>query len=280
MPDIREMTDSEIFAGLGRFGVVTSMEKFRESALDLVTPTGLAEEWMDLFNITEASNEDFIYEAVYELWKRHLSDVKCPEMAAEFIDETVEIYWERPEGHNSASLLDIYERIKEFYFTLLTEDGLPDIDIYNEITWHAHNDFEEFFLSVPRDLAMEGLVDEAVNIERWFADFSVRPENFLRDAGCLLADAGKKEEALVQVEENLRRFPSDVWVVINAGDAMYSLGEMEPAGKYFLRAKAIASDKNDKLAVLERLVDLYGETGEMEKAAAFDLEYKSLLDLK
>lgn len=280
MPDIREMTDSEIFAELDRLGVVTSPEKFRDDALDVGAPTALADEWVDLFDITESENEDFIYEAAYELWKRHLSDVKCPEMTAEFIDETVDMYWERPEGHNSASLLEIFERIKEFYLGLLSEDGIPDIDLYNEITWHAHNDFEDFFLSVPRDLAMQGLVDEAVSIERWFAGFSCRPENFLRDAGCLLAEAGKREEALAQIEENLKRFPDNLWVVINAGDAMRSLNEMRFAEEFFLKALGRATDKNDKLAVLERLIELYKETGRPEKTKTFEAEYKALLDLK
>lgn len=278
MPDIREMTDSEIFAELGSLGVVTSPEKFRDDALDVGTPTALADEWMDLFDITEPENEDFIFEATYELWRRHLRDVKCPEMTAEFIDETVEMYWERPEGHNRESLLNIFERIKEFYLGLFTEEGIPDIDLYNEITWHAHNDFEEFFLSVPRDLAIQGLVDEAVSIERWFAGFSSRPENFLRDAGCLLADAGKREEALAQIEENLRRFPANIWIVINAGDAMWSLNETRSAEDFFLKALGIATDKYDKLVVFERLIDIYRETGEMEKTEKLNIEYKSLLD--
>lgn len=279
MRNVNDMTDEEIFSRLDAMGVGCSAEGFKEDALEAGTPTALANQWAGMYGAGE-QQDDFLYEAAFELWKRHLGHIKCPEMLAEFIDETINMYTGDIEEHNSIFLLDIYERIKEFYQGLLKDDGSPDIDLYNELSWEAYNDFEGFFLNIPHDFAQHGLIDEAVNIGRWFAGLSGRPENFMRDAGCILAEAGRKEEALAQVEENLRRFPSDVWVVINAGDAMYSLGEMEQAEKYFLKARAIAGDKNDKLAVLERLVDLYGETGEMEKAEAFDLEYKSLLDMK
>lgn len=277
MRNVNDMTDEEIFIKLGDMGVGCSLEGFKEDALEAGTPTALANQWAGIYGARE-QQDDFLYEAAFELWKRHLGHIKCPEMLAEFIDETINMYTEDTEEHDSAFLLSIYERSREFYNNLLKEDGSPDIDLYNELSWEAYNDFEGFFLNIPHDLAEHGLVDEAVNICRWFADLSSRPENFMRDAGCILAGAGRKEETLVQIDENIRRFPSDVWVVINAGDAMYSLGEMEQVGEYFLNAKGIASDKNDKLAVLERLVDLYGETGDMEKAAAFDLEYKALLE--
>lgn len=277
--NINDMTDEEIFSKLDAMGVSCGVEGFKAGALEAGTPTALANQWSGMYGVRE-QQDDFLYEAAFELWKRHMGHIKCPEMLAEFIDETINMYTGDTEEHDSAFLLSIYERTREFYNNLLKEDGSPDIDLYNELSWEAYNDFEGFFLNIPHDLAQHGLIDEAVNIGRWFAGLSSRPENFLRDAGCILAEAGRKDEALIQIDENIRRFPSDIWVVINAGDAMYSLAEMEQAGKYFLNARGIASDKNDKLAVLERLVDLYGETGDMERAAAFDLEYKALLDLK
>lgn len=278
MLNVSDMTDEEIFRRLGLMGVGCSVEGFKEDAMEAGTPTVLANQWAGMYGGREQQN-DFLYEAAFELWKRHLGNIKCPEMLAEFIDDTINLYTEDTEEHDKVFLLSIYERTREFYQNLLKEDGSPDLDLYNELSWEAYNDFEGFFLSIPYDLAQHGLIDEAVSICVWFAGLSSHPENFLRDAACILAAAGRREETLIQVEENLMRFPSDVWVVINAGDAMYSLGEMKQAEKYFLKARSIASDNNDKLAVLERLVDLYGETGDMEKAGAFDLEYKALMKM-
>lgn len=277
MPYISEMTDEEIFNKLGAMGVLCSVEGFKEDALEAGTPTALANHWVDMYGARERQ-DDFLYEAAFELWKRHLGHIKCPEMLAEFIDETINTYTEGTEEHNSIFLLNIYERIKEFYHNLLNEEGSPDIDLYNELSWEAYNDFEGFLLNLPHDLAQHGLIDEAVNIGRWFAGLSSHPENFMRDTGCILAAAGRKEETLVQVEENLRSYPSDIWIVINAGDAMYSLGEIKSSEEFFLKARDMANDKYDKLGVLERLADLYRETGRTERAEVFEKEYKTVLN--
>lgn len=83
--------------------------------------------------------------------------------------------------------------------------------------------------------------------------------------GCILAGAGRKEEALKQIEENLKMFPDDVWVLINAGDALYTLGEPK-AKEYFLKAYEIAGDnKDDKEGALVRLIDFYKWQGDREK---------------
>jgi len=46
-----------------------------------------------------------LYEATFELWRRHLRDVKCPEMMALFIDETVNMYVDKPYEHDHFSIL-------------------------------------------------------------------------------------------------------------------------------------------------------------------------------
>lgn len=272
--NIKDMTDGEILAELSSIGIETTIEEFKEEALQAGSPSELANGWKAY--LRKRTREDFLYEAAFELWKRHLGDVKCPELMAVFIDETINMYLERPHEHDRLSLLNIYERIKGFYDDLLDEDGVPDSDLYNRLTLLAYNDIEAFLLSFPFELARHGLVDEAVNIDRWFADLSSQPSNFLRDMGCILAEAGRREEALLQIEENLERFPHDIWVVINAGDAMYSLGEQERAEKFFQKAYGMAESRDDKAGVLERMIDLYREKGMVEKAEACEAEYRAL----
>jgi len=274
--DIKDMTDREILAELSSIGIETTIEEFKEEALQAGSPSELANGWKAY--LRKRTREDFLYEAAFELWKRHLGDVKCPEMMAVFIDETINMYMERPNEHDRLSLLNIYERIEEFYNDLLDEEGIPDSDLYNRLTLLAYNDIESFLLSFPFELARQGLVDEAVNIDRWFADLSSQPSNFLRDMGCILAEAGRRQEALLQIEENLERFPDDLWVIINAGDAMCSLGDKEMGEKFFLKAYGMAKSKDDKAGVLERMIDLYKEMGMTEKAQACEAEYRALTE--
>ncbi len=274
--NIKDMTDAEILDELRDVGIETTIEEFKEEALEAGSPSELANGWKAY--LRKRAREDFLYEAAFELWKRHLGDVKCPELMAVFIDETINIYLERPHEHDRLSLLNIYERIKRFYDDLLNEDSIPDSDLYNRLTLLVYNDIEGFLLSFPFELARHGLVDEAVNIDRWFAELSSQPSNFLRDMGCILAEGGRRAEALLQIEENLERFPHDIWVVINAGDAMYSLGDKEKAEKYFQKAYGMAESKDDKAAVLERMIDLYRDMGMVEKAEACEAEYRALTE--
>lgn len=274
--DIKDMTDEEIIKWLENMGIAVSVEEFKEEALSAGSPTDLADYWKVLFGLRN-NKEDFLYEATFELWRRHLSDVKCPEMMALFIDETVNMYIDKPYEHDRLSLLRIYERIKEFYKDLLKEDGSTDADLYNRITLLSCNDFEAFLVTIPCQFARKGLVDEAIDIGRWFANLSSQPENFMRDAGCILADAGRRGEALMQIDENLQRFPGYIWVIINAGDALCAIDEKERAEKLFMKAYEMAEKQYDKAGVIERLIGLCRENGRMEKAAAYEKEFNDLM---
>ena len=273
--DIREMTDEEIIKELENMGIVISIDDYKEEAVKAGSPTDLADYWKVLFGIRN-SKEDFLYEAAFELWRRHLSDVKCPEMLALFIDEIVNMYVDKPYAHDRFSILNIFDMIKDFYQELLKEDGSPDTDLYNRLTLLAYNDFEAFLVNIPYQLARQGFVDEAVSIGRWFGELSSQPENFFRDTGCILAEAGRRGEAILQVEENLQRFPNDIWVVINAGDAISNLGDKERAEKFFLKAYGMTEKQYDKAGVLERLIELYSEMGMLEKSAAYQKEFNDL----
>lgn len=272
--NIREMTDQEIIDELSSIGIETTIDEFKEEAVQASSPSELANIWKNY--LRKRTRENFLYEAAFELWRRHLSDVKCPEMLAVLIDETINMYLEKPEEHDSTSLMNIYERIKEFYNNLLKEDETPDNELFNWLILYAYNDIEGFLLSFPFELARHGMVDEAVSIDRWFADISSQPQNFLRDMGCILAEAGRRQEAILQVGENLERFPNDVWVVINAGDAMDSLVEKERAEKLYLKAYEMAVSRYDKADIIQRLIEFYREAGMIEKAEVYEAEYKAL----
>jgi tetratricopeptide (TPR) repeat protein len=107
-------------------------------------------------------------------------------------------------------LLHIYERVEKFHGYLLREDGSPDRELFRSLRRSTVDDCEAFLLERVFEFAHYGLVDEAVTIGRWFSEASSQSENFLSDVGCVLAEAGRADEALEQIEENLPRFPDDV----------------------------------------------------------------------
>ena len=272
--EIQSMSDQKILDELGAIGVPITLEEFKEAALKAGAPSGLSDEWAFMHGIQGAS-EDFLYAALLELWKRHLSDVKCAEAVQDSFYDVIS-YHGNIDHHNKDSFLKIYRGIEKFYRFCLKEDGSYDTEFYNEVKGDEFDDIESFLLHMPFEFARHGLIDEAINIGRWFAELSDQPENFYRDMGCILAEAGRREEAIKQVEENLKRFPSDVWVVINAGDALYRLGDKK-SEEYFLRGYEMAGDNEyDKAGALERLIDFYRWQGLEEKARTFEEEYEAL----
>ena len=72
------------------------------------------------------------------------------------------------------------------------------------------------------------------------------------------------------------RFPADMWVIINAGDAMYSLGDKESAERHYLKAKKMAVTRSDNMVVLERLLDIYRDLGIKNRAQIIEDEIKAL----
>ena len=276
-PDPRDLTDGEILEKLSEGGIEITIDDFKAEAMKAGSPEMLAGNWAYMFGAWSTEEDTFLYSAIFELWRRHLGyEKRTPEIVAEFIDDIFNSYEESPEANEQYFLLNIYERVREFYHKLLKEDGSPNVDLYNDMTWYARNDFDGFLLSIPHELSRHGLTDQAVNIGRWFSALSGQPQNFLRDTACILADAGRREEALIQIEENIMRFPEEMWVIINAGDAMYSLGEKESAERYFLRAKNMVVTKSDHMVVLERLLDLYTELGMKDRAKVIESEIKAL----
>lgn len=275
--NIHDMTDQDILNGLNGMGVKIGINEFKNAAVRNGTPTALAETWSGLPYLQDLSY-DFLFEAALELWKRHLDHIKCPEILSDFIYDTIDIYDNNFNELNQTVLLDIYKRIKRIYHDFYKEDGSPDTELYRKVNEYTHHNFEGFLLDIPFEFERNGLIDEAVSIGRWFAEISPYPEIFLRDIGCILANAGRREEAMKQIRENMRKFPSDVWVTIMAGDTMYTLGETKTAEEFFLKALEISNRKYDKEGALERLIEFYRKMGMEEKAAIYELEYKALID--
>ncbi len=271
--DVEKMSDNEILEQLANMGVNANIDTFKENAIKIGSPNGLASVWSE-------SASEFFYKAARKLWEIHLSDIKCPELLADFASEVIAKYNENAETLDRTILLDIYEKMKKLYSDLLENDGNPDIGLFDKVNSdELDGELEVFVLDLPLELSRFGLVDEAVNIGRRFANFSENQEVLLRDIGCILAKAGRKEDALKQIKINLLRFPTDIWVVINAGDAMQSLEDLKAAEEYFLKAQRMAVEEDVKVAVLERLIHLHRMTGNEEKARKCEDELAELTEI-
>lgn len=120
-----------------------------------------------------------------------------------------------------------------------------------------------WLIELPMVLGHAGLVEEAARVGDALAELDQdNSAMFASDVAVILAEAGRREEALARVEQNLRRFPEDLWTQIHAGDVHLALSDRAAAEQAFRAALAKARSHGDASGVAdanERLVRLLGE---------------------
>jgi hypothetical protein len=151
----------------------------------------------------------------------------------------------------------------EVFASLMSVDGIGD-------TW---------LIELPMALASRGLVDDAVRVGDALAGLDQdNGAMFANDVAAILAEAGRGELALQRVEQNLRRFPDDVWTQIHAGDVHLTLSDRSRAEQAFRDALAMARANGDASGIAdanERLVRLLaGQPGREQEANAAAQEMK------
>jgi tetratricopeptide (TPR) repeat protein len=96
-------------------------------------------------------------------------------------------------------------------------------------------------------------------------------EDFLGERAVILAETGRRMEALQQVEGNLNQFPEAAWTHSKAGDAYKQFGDLPAAEAAYRRALAMAdreSDPSDRVDAVAYLAELFHKTGRAAEADA------------
>ncbi len=184
------------------------------------------------------------------------------------LDEAVDRFsnLRRNPDENKRTLHEQIELTQELYDFITRSDGKPDTDILKKIFLEAEADIPGWLLDIPYNLAIRGMVDEAVGISRQYSEV-FETENFVGDLAVMFAEAGRKEEAIKQVSDNLTRFPEDVWIVIKAGDVFEALKDNEKAIELYKRVYEMTEPRTyDRDGVLERLAPLLRDMGRENEA--------------
>jgi uncharacterized protein YecA (UPF0149 family) len=94
----------------------------------------------------------------------------------------------------------------------------------------------------------------------------------------ILARAGRRAEALARAEQNLKRFPKDLWTRLHVGDVHRELGDLARAESAFRDAAELADTLDDPEAAAgawERLAELLGgqpDRADQAREAALEAE--------
>jgi len=109
-------------------------------------------------------------------------------------------------------------------------------------------------------------LDSALAVARAFTFAAAEPLN--GDIAIIFAESGKREEAVTQLESNLKQFPESCLTAIKSGAAFEVLGELAGAEAAYRRALVLAEDDSEQEEAFNLLVGLLQDMGRFEEADA------------
>jgi hypothetical protein len=257
----------EIVATLAGLNIHTDETRFREMASAHGSPDALADVWEAGSTATDIW-EDYVWMAAVTLWGRWTPDLFCIDL---FVDQHLPLDAFRDDAPANREEAERHWAMAQAVMDLVApRDGEPRLDLLDELTERSTVDVGWWLGELPFALARFGMVDEAAGLCARMA--AVREvEFFLGDRAVILAEAGRRDEALRQVEKNLARFPDDAWVRIKAGDVYRELGDAAAAEAAYRHALAMSDADEpsfDRDGAVERLICILDETGRTEEANA------------
>jgi tetratricopeptide (TPR) repeat protein len=122
-------------------------------------------------------------------------------------------------------------------------------------------------LSLPLELSAAGETELALAVAKAF--LFAAPSELNGDIAVILARAGRRGEALAQVEANLEKAKNPYVAEAKAGDTYRALGELDAAEAYYRRALAIASNESDRSEAVLRITSFLLDAGRDADAHAF-----------
>jgi tetratricopeptide (TPR) repeat protein len=118
--------------------------------------------------------------------------------------------------------------------------------------WLLEDGIGPRLLDLPLSLSLTEETELALDLAR--ALHFIDPDLCDGDVAVILARAGRRDEALVQIERNLSAAKDEALAEAKAGDAYRALGDMPAAEAYYRRSLAVAQTPSDRLHSVMRLV--------------------------
>ena len=146
------------------------------------------------------------------------------------------------------------------------EEGLEELD-----EWSDDRELVPRLLELPLGLVSVGDFEGALAVARAFA--FAAPEPLQGDIAIALAEAGRRDEALAQVESNLKEFPESCLTAIKCGAVFEALEDPTAAEASYRRALTLAEDEVEAEEAVNLLAGLLDDMGRNEEADALLAEH-------
>jgi len=288
---VERMATDEIEARMKALVPGFDLGEFAARAEHYISCEDLAEEEFCPLDAISDIDEDFIFIACEELWKRLIPDRPAVEHLGELIDDNIEEIagaeergeWDRVEQLSTETFELIYKhiieqrpagyRVKHEFYEKLQGSALYDIEIF--INTHL----------VLLHLCEEHnrVIELAEILSKAFED-----DTFQDHKAQSLFALGRREEGEDCYREIISRNPDNIWLPVLAGDCFLQYGEkdFEKAKSYYALAFDAArktpdspEGREDLYAVYERVINLAREMGEMDRADRLQRMLDSLREL-
>lgn len=267
---VSAMTTEAIEQQLLAYGVRHSRDRFLELSAGRHSAWSVSEVWLRSDPVHCVGKQvDFLGLAACELWKRWIPDRPSVEMLDDWMQEGYALV----ERHETAAACDLWWRV---WCTLLPR-FTPEMRQMEQVepVFYGMQSVSNWSQDFEMELQNAALADPAyASIGRrycseWIAQFSAEDDllqrNFRRALGIFLLHLGQGDEALAVLEGILERWPDDVWGYIAIAEAYAGIcpprqtalpPDLDRAAKYLEQAKAVATGREDREAVQDRLAEL------------------------
>jgi tetratricopeptide (TPR) repeat protein len=141
-------------------------------------------------------------------------------------------------------------------------EALQELD-----AWSQGRELLPRLAEAPVGLVNVGELDSALAVARAFT--FAAPDSFKGDIAIILAESGKRDEAIAQVGFNLQEFSGSFVTVSKSGEALEALGEIAKAEECYRAAMDLAADESERQEALLRLAGLLEDNGREGELDAF-----------
>jgi tetratricopeptide (TPR) repeat protein len=276
------MTNEEIVSKLKELVPTFDLNSFVAKTAEYVSCEDLTEtEYYPVATFTDA-DEDFIWMACEELWKRLVPHKPPVELVAEQVDNVIE---EMVQAGEKERWKELYRRSREAMDIICrhTIEETPSgrrlrRDFYEKLSKTTFCDFEKFLDDLMGYMIGHEEYERVIDVAGILGE-GLSDDIFLDYKAEALFGIGKKDEGEKLSQEIISRNPNDPWFPLRAGGyyATYGEKDLSKAKDCYLKALAIAQrhlgqpdGKNELRAVYGKLIELSYETGDRDSAERYE----------
>ena len=265
--EVNAMATTEIIQRLNSMGIVFNKDKFLQDVQEYYSAQQIKDSWFEDFAVTaEGRDEDFPFFAAWILWER-LAPKQI--LSMEKMEDLIEKGFQDKSNGDSMGACDTWLKVWDAIKVRLKPE-IKNLDYLDE-QYEGSYFIKNFCQDLEHELYNAGLKDQVyfekgINYYREFISyFPEEDELIIHNMRRTIAESyiklGSYEQAELEFKKLVEDYPDNPWGYIGWGD-MYFLEKdknITRAKELYNKASSVIKDKNDAIALEERLTDLEEE---------------------